>query len=94
LAGLSKDSLYIAEPVSDTACHDVIYRLALYLNTSGTSEAIGTVSLGDDYWPTNEADFAKTTLTLYTSFAGPAGAAAYAAQHVSPLRRIAQKPRR
>jgi hypothetical protein len=87
-----KDSPYIAEPVSDTACRNVMYGVSLYLNTSGTSEAIGTLSLGDDNCPTNEADFVKTTLTLYTSFAGSAGAAY--AQHVSPFRRMARKSRR
>jgi Niemann-Pick C1 protein len=73
LAGLSKDSPYIAEPVSDAAYRNVMYGLSLYLNTSGTSEAIGNVTLGDDNWPTNEADFVKS-LTLYASFEGPGAA--------------------
>jgi Niemann-Pick C1 protein len=72
LTGLSTDSPYIAEPVSEQAYSNVMAGLHLHLNTSGT-EAIGNVTLGEDNWPTNEKDFV-TTMSLYTSYTGPGAA--------------------
>ena len=46
LSGLSNDSPYIAEPVSDSAYRNVMSGLSLFLTTAG-SEAIGNVTLGD-----------------------------------------------
>ena len=69
LTGLSTAPPYIAEPVSEEAYRNVMDGFAEFLVNFGT-EAIGGASLGDDNWPTTEADFVST-LALYASFAGP-----------------------
>jgi Niemann-Pick C1 protein len=69
LTGLSGKSPFIAEPVSEEAYRNVMRGLYTYLITSG-SGAIGNVTLGDDNWPINEANFVST-LSFYTSVNGP-----------------------
>ncbi len=69
LSGLSGDAPYIAEPVSAALYRNVMDGLSRYLSTSGT-ESIGNVTLGNDDWPTSEADFVLT-LAMYASFEGP-----------------------
>lgn len=60
---------FLAEPVSEDAYQNVMEGLAAYLAFFGTS-AVGNAALGDDGWPTTEADFVET-LRQYTSFTGP-----------------------
>jgi predicted RND superfamily exporter protein len=69
LTGLSENPPYLAEPVSEEAYRNVMTGLHQYLEQNG-SGAIGGVELGDDNWPTNEADFVLT-LQRYASFVGP-----------------------
>jgi len=69
LSGKSEEAPFIAEPVSEEAYQNVMTGLYQYLVASG-SGAIGNVTLGDDNWPTNEADFVLT-ITNYASFFGP-----------------------
>ena len=69
LTGLSTAPPYISEPVSEEAYRNVMSGFAEYLAESGTG-AIGGAPLGDDNWPTTEADFVST-LALYASITGP-----------------------
>lgn len=69
VTGLSKAAPYIAEPVSEEVYRNVMDGLGSYLASEGTAE-IGGSALGDDNWPTTEADFVST-LALYTSVSGP-----------------------
>ena len=71
LSGKSTQSPYIAEPNSEATYRNVMAGLSTYLSTSGTA-MIGNVELGEDGWPTNEADFV-TTISQYASFTGPGG---------------------
>jgi len=63
---------YIAEPVSAEVYRNVMDGMRTYLASEGTS-AIGGAVLGDDNWPTTEADFVST-LANYSSISGPGSA--------------------
>jgi len=65
LAGKSGSAPYIAEPASDTAYTNIMAGFSSYLK-SGASVS---VTLGEDGWPTSEADFV-TALTGYAGFGG------------------------
>jgi hypothetical protein len=69
LTGLSTEPPYIAEPVSEESYRNAMTGFRKYLVENGSSR-IGNVTLGEDNWPTNEADF-YTALSLYASFTGP-----------------------
>lgn len=69
LTGLSTAPPYISEPVSEEAYRNVMDGFSQYLETNGT-DAIGGAELGEDGWPTSEADFVST-LKLYASIIGP-----------------------
>ena len=70
LSGLSEKSPYIAEPVSEEAYRNVMTGFGDNLNPTGSTEEIGSIELGEDNWPTNNADFVKA-LSLYASITGP-----------------------
>mmetsp|Transcript_11956 Transcript_11956/g.16966 ORF Transcript_11956/g.16966 Transcript_11956/m.16966 type:complete len:911 (-) Transcript_11956:60-2792(-) len=69
LTNLSTSAPYIAEPVSEEAYQNVMTGLYDYLKENGSGK-IGGVALGEDMWPTTEADFVLT-LANYTSRSGP-----------------------
>jgi hypothetical protein len=69
LTGLSTAPPYISEPVSEEAYRNVMDGFGTYLATEGTA-AIGGAPLGEDNWPTSEADFVST-LAQYASITGP-----------------------
>jgi hypothetical protein len=72
LAGLSTKPPYISEPVSQEAYRNVMSGYYDFIQTSGTGP-VGAVDVGDDGWPTSEADFVRS-LSLYASFTGPGAA--------------------
>lgn len=69
LTGLSDQSPYIAEPVSESTYQNVLAGLFEFLNTNG-SDDIGNVTLGNDNWPTNEEDFVLA-MKSFASITGP-----------------------
>jgi len=69
LTGLSEAAPFIAEPVSQEAYRNVMTGLYSYLKENGSND-VGGVTLGDDFWPTTEADF-LTTLFQFASYEGP-----------------------
>jgi len=72
LTGKSEAAPYIAEPTSESSYRNPMAGLSAYLASNG-SAGIGGVALGDDNWPTSEADFV-TTMKNYASFIGPGNA--------------------
>ena len=69
LTGLSTQSPWIAEPVTELAYRNVMDGLKEYLTENGSQE-IGNVTLDSDNWPTTVEDF-ELTLSEFTSFSGP-----------------------
>jgi len=65
LDGLSNDAPYIAEPISQDVYQNIMTELRDYLIANGSSK-VGGVPLGEDNWPTNEADF-MTSMRFYTN---------------------------
>mmetsp|Transcript_23737 Transcript_23737/g.67064 ORF Transcript_23737/g.67064 Transcript_23737/m.67064 type:complete len:923 (-) Transcript_23737:74-2842(-) len=70
LSGLSEKSPYIAEPVSEEVYKNVMDGLNSYLAATGTDGIAANMTLGDDNWPTTEAEFV-TLLKTYTEISGP-----------------------
>lgn len=68
LTGLSTSAPFISEPVSEEAYRNVMNGYYQFVQGSGT-ESIGGVALGEDGWPTSEADFVNS-MSIFASFSG------------------------
>ena len=67
VSGLSQKSPYIAEPVSENAYQNCMTGLSEYLQEEGSAL---NITLGDDGWPTTEADFVEV-MKDYIDFGAP-----------------------